>query len=84
MFKAVRPNNHNKVLLKKSLRVTYEGLDIPHSIKCPQKNRHLLGNERSHRRKEKVVHSLHIGDDGNTPESGLPFNKTPSPNFKIF
>lgn len=54
MFKAVMPNSHNKVLLKKSLRVMYEGLDTARSIKCPQKNRHLLGNERTQRRKEKV------------------------------
>lgn len=84
MFKAVMPNNHNKVLLKKSLRVMDEGLDIARLIKCPQKNRRLLGNERTQRRKEKVVHSLHIGDDGNTPESDLPFNKIPWPNVKIF
>lgn len=83
MFKAVMPNNHNKVLLKKSLRVMDEGLDIARLIKCPQKNRHLLGNEDPEKKGESGTQSPHR-DDGSTPESDLPFNKIPWPNFKIF
>lgn len=45
------PKNHNKVLLKKSLHTMYEGSNMVYMIKCSLKNRHLLRNEGSQRRK---------------------------------
>lgn len=51
VFQAAMPKNHNKVLLKKSLHAMYEGLNMVYMIKCSLKNRHLLRNEGSQRRK---------------------------------
>lgn len=68
MFKAVTPNNHNTVLLQKPLLGMDERLNTAHATKCSQKNRHLLGNERSQRRKAQVVQKLRAGDGGHAPE----------------
>ena len=53
-------------------------------IKRTPKHRHLLGNERSQSRKEKVGLKPHVGDDENIPESHTRFNKILAANFKTF